>query len=120
MALEQLLEEYGVDLASRFREMESNGGYSLLGPAPEGSVVEGCELLLLRMEEAERWEGVLEGVFPGVRYVKSRSRAEMCPAGARALEVLRDYNFTREEKEVMVHHGGDFVKKWFDVYGYLN
>merc|ERR1740139_1428168 len=99
--------------------MDINGGYSIIGPAPESSIIAGCELLFLRMEDRESWPDIFETVFPGVKYTKEESLLKGCPHATNILKALEDYEFTKAEIKAIINHG-DLIKEWFDVYGYRN
>jgi len=112
-------DEYRVSLTSQFQMMDKNGGYSIIGPAPEGSIIAGCELLFLRMEESESWPDIFETVFTGIKFALGEARLEQCPHAAATLNALKDYEFTKAEIKMMTRDGG-LIEEWLYVYGYEN
>jgi len=120
-ALPGLLEEFGGgEIREQFEIMDANEGYSLLGPAPPGSIVEGCNLLFLRMEQSDRWPAIFEQIDPTVEFKKGVARDEQCPNLTEYIKVITDYEMTEAEKKSIYQNGERFVKDWFDAYGYMN
>jgi len=115
--LSRLLNEYDVSLTSQFRLMDKNGGYSVLGPAPDNSIIAGCELLFLRIEDSDNWPDIFRKMFPGLQYRTVQSRSDMCPHAADTLKILEDYVMTKGEKETILSRGNT-IKEWFDLYDY--
>merc|ERR1740139_882945 len=114
--LGRLLNEYDVSLTSQFRLMDKNGGYSLVGPAPDNSIIAGCDLLFLRVEDSDNWSEIF-GIYPGIRYSSGKSRLDFCPHAADTLKILEDYVMTKAEKETILSRDNT-IKEWFDLYGY--
>ena len=115
--LGRLLNEYDVSLTSQFRLMDKNGGYSVLGPAPDNSIIAGCELLFLRIEDSERWPDIFRKMFPGIGYRSGKSRSDMCPKATDTLKILEEYVMTKAEQETILS-GDNTIKEWFDLYDY--
>jgi len=115
--LGRLLNEYDVSLTSQFRLMDKNGGYSVLGPAPDNSIIAGCELLFLRIEDNDNWPDIFRKMFPGLQYRTVQSRSDMCPHAADTLKILEDYVMTKGEKETILSRDNT-IKEWFDLYDY--
>jgi len=120
LALPGLLTEFGGGtLQQQFKIMDRNGGYSELGPAPPGSSVAGCKLLFLRMEESERWPDIFKDIDPTLEFKKGLARTDKCPSLTERLKVITDYEMTDREKEIIYKNGDEYVRDWFDAYGYI-
>lgn len=120
-ALPGLLEEFGGGgIREQYEIMDANDGYSLLGPAPPGSIVEGCNLLFLRMEQSDRWPAIFEQIDPTVEFKKGVARDEQCPNLIEYIKVVTDYEMTEAEKKSIYQKGERFIEDWFDAYGYMN
>jgi len=116
-----LLNEFGGGgLNEQFKIMDTNGGYSLLGPAPPQSMVAGCKLLFLRMEQSDSWPAILADVAPTVQFVHGISREEQCPNLTEHFRALTDNVMTSAEKFSIYQGGNEYVREWLDAYGYLN
>jgi len=119
-ALPELLNEFhGGSLVEQFKIMNENGGYSMLGPAPEDSVVAGCKLLFLRMEQSEQWPSIFKKIDPTIEFQKGESRVDQCPEFSEYIKVVADYEMSVQERKNIYIKGGAFVREWFDSYNYV-
>jgi len=113
-AIPDLLNEFnGGSLQDQVMIMERGGGdehSTILGPAPPGSIVAGCNLLLMKMKNID----------PNLEFVhKEWATEEECPQLPEYVKVITDYEMTIEEKQTIYQSGDDNLRDWFDAYGYL-
>eukprot|EP00521_Asterionellopsis_glacialis_P006543 CAMPEP_0195281676 /NCGR_PEP_ID=MMETSP0707-20130614/887_1 /TAXON_ID=33640 /ORGANISM="Asterionellopsis glacialis, Strain CCMP134" /LENGTH=357 /DNA_ID=CAMNT_0040340583 /DNA_START=81 /DNA_END=1154 /DNA_ORIENTATION=- len=125
----QLLEEFGTNLRTEMGNIERNGGYSLI-PHPSASslydgdnVLNGCELLFLRMEDHEKWPSILSSVLPGgFTYDKPSGRVDLCPNIKEAYKDLLEYKLPYRDRNAII--GDDSISPhildYFNAYGYLS
>jgi len=124
-AIPDLLNEFsGGSLKEQYEIMDVNGGYSMLGPAPQDSSVAGCKLLFLRMEESDEWQTILKNVDPTLEFKRVVSMVlDESSEFTRHLKHIKtaiEYEMTVQEKEYIYSGGNSFVKEWFDLYDYMN
>jgi len=120
-ALPDLLNEFkGGSLREQFKIMDENGGYSMLGPAPQDSAVAGCNLLFLRMEQSDQWPAIFDKVDATIEFKRGASRVDECPEFTEYIKVVADYDMTLQEKKTIYNQGSEFMKDWFDSYDYMN
>jgi len=118
-AIPGLLNEFGGgSLQEQFEIMDSNGGYSLLGPAPPQSIVAGCNLLFLRMEQSDQWPAIFKKVDPTIDFTTGASKTDLYPDLTERMKIVKDYEITIEEMSSVYQRGDENVKDWFDAYGY--
>jgi len=123
-AIPDLLNEFsGGSLQDQFAAMKRNGdGHStLLGPAPPQSIVAGCNLLLLKMEQnSDRLPTKAEKIDPSLEFFdKAWATEEECPNLPKYINVITNYEMTIEEKNIIYQGGNEYVRDWFDAYGYI-
>jgi len=119
LALPGLLNEFGGgSLREQFEIMDKNNGYSELGPAPPGSIVAGCNLLFLRMEQSDRWPAIFKKIDPTIQFKKGLARIDRCPNLSQHIKVIQDYKMTVAEKNFIYQRGDEYIKDWFDAYGF--
>lgn len=112
---------YAGSLIEQTKIMDENGGYSLIGPAPPTSVVAGCDLLFLRMEQSERWPEFFQKLGPGFRTFKEgESRIQQHPEAIDQIKAIASYKLTSEEKISIYNRENEFIRNWFDSYGYMD
>jgi len=123
-ALPDLMKEFNVvSLKEQAKIIEENGGYSMLGPATSESDLEGCELLLLSMDQSDRWPEIFEKIDPEIKFNRGASRLDQCPEYTEHIKVVADYKLSKEERFKIYtneKHGGHFVEEWFDAYKYMD
>jgi len=119
LAIPGLLNEFGGgSLREQFEIMDRNGGYSELGPAPPESIMAGCNLLFLRMEQSDRWPAIFDQIDPTIKFEKGLARVDRCPNLANRIKVVQDYSMTIAEKNFIYQRGDRYIKDWFDAYGF--
>jgi len=118
--LPRLMNEFeGGSLREQDKIMDYSGGYSTLGPASAESVIAGCQLLFLRMEQSNRWSGFINKFVPGSEYHRGKSQISKCPELREHIKMLQDYELSKEEKVNIYNHGGVIIPDWFDSYKYF-
>lgn len=118
--LPRLMNEFeGGSLIEQDKIMDYSGGYSILGPASSGSVVAGCELLFLRVEQSDRWSGFINKLVPGSKYHRGKSHVSKCPELKKRIQMIQDYELSKEEKMKIYKHGGVIIPDWFSSYEYF-
>jgi len=118
--LPELLQEFnGGSLVEQSKIMDRNNGYSILQSTSSDSAFVGCELLLLRMEQNDRWPEIIEMMIPGNEFYEGESRATQCPKLAGYIKMLQEYELTTDEKMALYTNAGASVADWFDAYGYI-
>mmetsp|Transcript_21032 Transcript_21032/g.32332 ORF Transcript_21032/g.32332 Transcript_21032/m.32332 type:complete len:302 (+) Transcript_21032:285-1190(+) len=115
-----LLEAFGGSILSyEMKKIEANGGYSLLENPLPNDVFNNCKLLLLRMEDSDKWQKILYNIVPGVRYSETVSRVEKCPKTADHYRALQEYHLSFQEIVSVV--GMDLhMLDYFNAYGILS
>lgn len=119
-----LLKEFGAQsLTDEMEKINANGGYSLLSH-PESTTFQGksafagCNLLLLRMEDASIWPDILSSVAPGLQYTVPKSRVDLCPNIAEHYDSIKFLILTQKEKLALA--GGDkYIEEYFRLYRFL-
>jgi len=107
-----LLNEFsGGSLQAQVKIMNRNGNgqSTLLGPAPPESIVAGCNLLLMKMENIDLLSEFEHKEWP---------TKWKCPKLPEYVKMITDYELTAEEKISIYQRGDDFLRDWFDAYGY--
>merc|ERR1711957_413478 len=119
-ALPGLLDEFNAGtLTQQAKIMDYNGGYSLT-PAPPTSVLPGCDLIFLRMEQSDRWPEFFEMLDPEFRSIVGASRVDQNKANVEQINAIASYELTSEEKMHIYNTGNKFIQDWFDSYGYMD
>jgi len=119
-ALPGLLDEFNAGtLTQQAKIMDYNGGYSLT-PAPPTSVLPGCDLIFLRMEQSDRWPEFFEMLDPEFRSIVGESRVDQNKANVEQINAIASYELTSEEKMHIYNTGNKFIQDWFDSYGYMD
>lgn len=119
--LPDLLNEFNAgSLIDQTQIMDANGGYSFVGSAPSTSVLAGCDLLFLRMEESARWPKLFEMIDPDIHFKIGESRVQQHPEAIEQINAIAAYELTSEEKISIYDRENDFIRDWFDAYGYMN
>jgi len=125
----QLLEEFGTNLRTEMENIERNGGYSLIqhpSSSPlydRDNVLNGCELLFLRMEDHDKWPSILSSLLPGgFTYDKPLGRVDLCPNIKEVYKELLEYKLPYRDRNTII---GDDSKSphildYFNAYGYLS
>jgi len=118
--LPDLLSEFNAGtLIKRMEIMNHNGGYSLI-PAPPESVLAGCDLLFLRMEQSDQWPDMFQIIDPNVRSEVGSDRLEQDhPNNADQINVISEYELTSDEKISIFNDEKGFLQDWFDSYSYM-
>merc|ERR1719491_923685 len=109
--------EYRIRLSSQVQLINMHG-YAVVSPKNLGPAIAGCNLLLLKAEDSDRWPYIVERVFPGIKYKKEEPLFEDCPGGPEIFKILEDYELTNAEREEILSHGNLIVKDLFHAYGY--
>lgn len=118
--LPELLNEFNAgSLADQTRIMDDNGGYSFV-PAPEKSMLAGCDLLFLRIEQSDRWPDIFESLDPEIKNNRRGSRLQDNPDKEDEIKAIEAYELTSEEKVKIYNSQDEFLQNWFDVYGFMD
>lgn len=99
--------------------MDKNDEYSLV-PAPKKSALAGCDLLFLRMQQSDRWLEIFKGLDPEFRNIRGASRVDQEKDNLDKIDAIASYELTKEEKTDIYNRKNEFVREWFDVYGYMD
>jgi len=118
--LPDLLQEFNAGtLMQQTKIMDDNGGFSLMS-APPTSVLSGCDLLFLRIENSDRWPDIFQMLDPSLKNSRTPSRAQKSAANISQVDAIASYRLTPEEKRNIYNKGDNFIKDWFDVYGFMD
>lgn len=120
--LPDLLGEFnGGSLVHQTEIMARNGGYSRMGPAPSTSILAGCDLLFLKMEDSDQWPQIMRMMInPDIEYKRGVSRLQQHPEAIEQIDAIAAYKLTSEEKSNIYMHGNSFIRDWFDSYRYMD
>lgn len=119
--LPYLLSEFKAgSLTEQAKIMDANGGYSFLGTAPSSSALTGCDLLFLRMEESNRWPKLFEMIDSDIHFKIGTSRIQQHPEAIEQIKAIAAYELSSEEKTSIYNRENDFIRDWFDAYGYMD
>jgi len=115
-----LLKEFNAGtLVQQAKIMDENGGYSLI-PAPESSILAGCDLLFLRMEQSDQWPDIFKMLDPDIINKRGNSRLQDHPDNNDQINAIATYKLTSEEKFNIYNNKNSFIQDWFDAYGYMD
>jgi len=109
----------GGSLKEQTKIMDYTGGYSVLGHPSSGSAYAGCELLLLRMEQNDRWPGFIKKFVPDSKFYRGETHLSQCPELSDHIKMIQDYELTKEEKMALYNSGSAIMSDWFDSYRYI-
>ena len=88
MTLPGLLHDFNAcTLTQQTKIVDDNGGYSLF-PAPPTSVLPGCDLIFLRMEQSDRWPEFFEMLDPEFRNIVGASRVDKNEANVEQINAI--------------------------------
>jgi len=110
-----LMKEFGITFTEVMESMKKNHGYSLHNnPSPDGSFAN-CELLMLRMEDGEKWREIFATLYPGVKYAPNEKRTDACPEIANHYRAIEKRKFTAEERIAIISDNPK-AEEFFKIY----
>ena len=106
------------DLITQSGLMDTNQGFSVLGPASPESMIHGCKLLFLRDEESELWPDIVQSRYPGIQYQPGILEINIFPVSGEYMRPLLVYELSDPEVVNIIKRSGTFMEEWFKAYGY--